>query len=52
MQEDYPRGAYFLRTTVAQGLWYWASPHLPLTQLLLGAQGVEARLGDDLTEEL
>lgn len=25
---------------------------LALTQLLLGAQGVEARLGDDLTEEL
>ena len=27
-------------------------PCCPLTQLLLGAQGVEARLGDDLTEEL
>lgn len=25
---------------------------MPLTQLLLGAQGVEARFGDDLTEEL
>lgn len=29
-----------------------AIPHFPLTQLLLGAQGVEARLRDDLTEEL
>lgn len=42
-----------LRTmAVPQGLWYPAMPRFSLTQLFLGAQGVEARLRDDLTEEL
>lgn len=37
---------------VPQGLRCPAIPCFPLTQLFLGAQGVEAWLGDDLTEEL
>ena len=48
----YMWGTFSRTTAVPQGVRCPAMPYCPLTQLLLGAQGVEARLGDDLTEEL